>query len=464
MKLRSGVFVVFAGGALATFLTGVLPTVPFAYRAPAAHVALETAAGVVAFIAALLVFGRFRQRGRLDDLMLVAALGSLSVSNLVFSAIPSATAGSGGAFTTWAPMIGRSIGALLFAIAALVRSVPVRRPTTSAAVVVGTLIVVLASVGASVAAAGMSLPAGIDPEHSRQLASFVYLVTHPVVSGAQYLTMSLYVVAAVGFTARAQSGHDEFHSWLALGASFAAISKLNYALFPSLYTDWVYTGDIFRLCFYVVLLIGATRVIATHWRDFAQIAVLEERTRLARDLHDGLAQELAYITRRARRMTRGADDGDVAQIAAAAQRALVDSRLAIAALTRPIDDPLEVAIAQSVEDTAARVGANVDVNLEPGIQASPETREALVRIATEAVWNAARHASGGRIEVELTENPRVRLVVRDNGPGFDPDAVVQTTGSGFGLISMQDRAKALGADFRITSRRGEGTEVEVVLP
>ena len=485
MRSRTGILIVFAVGAAATGAVAAFPEAEFAYRRPAMQIALETAAALIAFVAALLVFGRFRQRGRLDELFLFAALCVLSATNLLFSAIPAATAQTlFGSFTTWAPLIGRLISALLLAVSAVVPPHPLKSPGRSVVIVGAGLVGAMVFVAHSVAMLGDTLPRGVVPgsamatelaEESRilsespifvaplvaPLASIENLSTHPLLSGAQLVAMALYVFAAVGFSA-ARDQHDEFRGWLALGGSFAALSALNYALFPSLYTDYVYTGDVFRLFFYLVLLIGAARVIAAYWRNLALVAVLEERGRVARDLHDGLAQELAFITRRARRASQNDDDGGMTQIAAAAQRALVDSRLVIAALTRPIDEPLEIALARSVEDAAARSGARVEVDLAPGVDVTPEVREAVIRIATEAVSNAARHAPGALIRVELRGEP-LRLCVRDEGEGFDPDAVTRTTHSGFGLTSMRERAKALGAEFKISSAPGQGTEVEMVM-
>src|SRR5688572_15561953 len=117
MRSRAGILITFAIGGAITLAVAAFPEARFAYRRPAMQIALETAASLVAFVAALLVFGRFRQRSSLDDLVLFAALAVLSATNLLFSAIPAATAQTlFGAFTTWAALIGRLIAALLLAV------------------------------------------------------------------------------------------------------------------------------------------------------------------------------------------------------------------------------------------------------------------------------------------------------------------------------------------------------------
>jgi signal transduction histidine kinase len=285
-----------------------------------------------------------------------------------------------------------------------------------------------------------------------------------VLAAVQLLAMLLKGVAAVGFTRRAARSGDPLTCWLGIALAFGAVSALNYFLFPSLYTDWVYTGDVFRLLFYLALLIGAALEIERYWRGLAGAAVLEERRRLARDLHDGLAQELAYIQRQAKRIARTGDRHAVEQLAGASERALEESRRAIDALTRPLDEPLEVALAREVEQVAERNGVEVVSDLTAGLVMSAAEREALIRIACEAVANAARHSRARRIRVELRAGDPMRLVVSDDGVGFDIGSVAGYRERAFGLTSMRERAQALGAELSIATAPGAGTKVEVVLP
>jgi signal transduction histidine kinase len=212
-----------------------------------------------------------------------------------------------------------------------------------------------------------------------------------------------------------------------------------------------------------VLMAAGVREIAGYWRGLARSAVLEERRRVARDLHDGVAQELAFIVRRSRRLARD-EPSDAAVIAAAAERALDDSRRAIAALTRPVDEPLDVALAEAAEDVSARTGTEVVLALARDVDVHPSVREALVRIASEALANAARHAQARLVRLELAAGRPIRLRVVDDGCGFDPAGVRASRHGGFGLTSMRERAAGIGAELSISSRPGHGTEVEVTLP
>jgi signal transduction histidine kinase len=447
-------------GVAATLLVSFSSEVRFAYSAPSLHLVLETAAGLIALLAAYLVLGRFRESGRLDDLVLAAGLGLLSASNLLFSTFPSASEVTMGRFPTWAPLIGRLLGAFFVACAAFLPATRLRNPRRSALVLFGFAALLLAAIGVFVALLADHLPAGVDPMLSPpQALSRPQLSGHPVVLAVQLQLAVLYAIAAVGFTRRAQRTDDELLHWFSIGSVLAAIAALHYFLFPSLYSQWVYTGDLIRLLANLVLLAGAAREIGRYWRGLAAIAVLEERRRIAWDLHDGVAQELAFILRRARR----AEDSDSAgrPIAAAAERALADARRAIAALTKPLDESLDIALAQAVEDVADRFGQELVLDLQPDVRVDPMTREQLIRIAREAVLNAARHGRAPIVRVELSNGARTRMRVADNGRGFDPDAT--DANERFGLVGMRERARVLDAQFRLMSVPGEGTEIEVVL-
>ena len=94
---------------------------------------------------------------------------------------------------------------------------------------------------------------------------------------------------------------------------------------------------------------------------------------------------------------------------------------------------------------------------------TPEVREALVRIAREAVTNAARHGDAGLVRVELENGAGIKLRIVDDGRGFDAAAATrQTRRGGFGLVSMSERARAVGGVLHVASKRGAGTTVEVV--
>ena len=189
------------------------------------------------------------------------------------------------------------------------------------------------------------------------------LVGHPVMLALQLVGLALFTIAAFGFTRRAGRTGDDFIRWLGVAAVLGAAARANYMLYPSLYSDWVYTGDAFRLLFCIVILGAAAQQIRKEWESAAGAAVLEERRRLARDLHDGLAQELGHVRRCVRRFDQS--EPLAAQISSGIDRALDESRRAIAALTGPLDEPLEAALERAAHEAGRRAETRVRVQVTP---------------------------------------------------------------------------------------------------
>jgi signal transduction histidine kinase len=185
---------------------------------------------------------------------------------------------------------------------------------------------------------------------------------------------------------------------------------------------------------------------------------MEERRRLARDLHDGVAQELAFIATMARRLERDTGAQNARRLADAAQHALDESRLVISTLAGA-GDPAEQ-LALTARDAAHRFDVAVIVDVPQDVNLRPEVTEALLRVVRESITNAGRHAKATTVRVCLSVAPNVALVVEDDGQGFDPAR--QTPG--FGLPSMRERAEAVGGTFSVSSVVGEGTTVRVEMP
>jgi signal transduction histidine kinase len=446
----------------ATTAVILIPALRFAYRLPDVHVVLETAAALIGLLAAYLVFGRFRRSGHLADFVLCYSLCVLAFSNLFFAVLPALLDSGADRFGTWARLCAQLLGTALFAVAAVTprrRRLRLSRLQTTLAAL--SLPAVLVGVATFVSLFDSWLPTGVALVPTPEASGRPRLEGDVSLLAAQLAGMALYCLAVYGFGRKARRTGDELMKWLAVAAVFGAFARLNYFLYPSLYTAWVYSGDFFRLAFYVAILVAAAREISSYWETISRTAVLEERRRIARELHDGLAQELAFIGRNLHKLD--GRDPTVGRMTASAARALSESRRAIAALTKPLDDPLEVALAEAARETADREGTRLDLVLAPGIELDYRRRDALIRIACEAIANAARHGGADVVRVELLNGRRVRLQVSDGGNGFDPAAVTSGDGGGFGLISMRERAHAVGASFEVLSRPGGGTRVDVVL-
>jgi signal transduction histidine kinase len=446
-------------GATATVLIAVFSQLDLEYRAPELHVAVETAASLIALLASFLVFGRVRIGGRLNDLLLASALLLLALANLFFVTIPATLGWMGVDFSVWSSSAARILGAPLLCLAAFAPARPLRRSAAATRLALASCISTIALISAGEYAFSNSLPAAVHVAGAG-LPSGSSLVASPTFVGIQIATAALFSVAAIGFARRAERGGDEFMSWLAVGTMFGALSRINFALHPTLYSQWVSVGDVFRLASYVIILAGAASEIVSYWSRLATVAVLEERRRIARDLHDGVAQELAFIGRNAELLETPDDIGE--RIRAAATRALAESRRAIEALSASTDAPIDEALARATREVAENLGAGVDLNIVRGVRVAGERREALLRIAREAVSNAVRHGGASRVHVDLSRSgDLIRLRVVDRGCGFDPRG--RRSEGRFGLSSMRERASALGGEFRLASAPGRGTEVEVVL-
>jgi signal transduction histidine kinase len=211
-------------------------------------------------------------------------------------------------------------------------------------------------------------------------------------------------------------------------------------------------------------------MIGAYQTAYAEAAVLEERRRVARDLHDGVAQELSFISSQMHWLKTESEqnggDGSFGQSTAlimeSVQRALDESRGAISALSRPLHEPLHLALAHTAEEVTGRLGASLELDLDDRIAVTPGSEEALTRILREAISNAVRHGHARTVTVQLSNGDGIRLRVSDDGTGFDPSGD-QSEGS-YGLISMRERTETLGGTFKLSTQPGYGTSVEVLLP
>jgi signal transduction histidine kinase len=329
-----------------------------------------------------------------------------------------------------------------------------------------TTVVVVLTLGLLAVVAGVfahTLPAGIFDDPPKGAGLSLVSQQHPPFLVIEILTAICWAVASVAFGRRAERDHDEFQAWFAISSTIAAVAFVNYSLFPSRYTELIYAGDLFFLGAAAVLVVGAVREIGAYQAAFARAAILDERRRVARDLHDGVAQELAFIATQMHSFEGRQEEAESAgQIKQAVQRALDESRGAISALSRPVHEPLHVTLAHAAEEVTERLGAELDLDLDERVRVSPAWEEALPRILREAVANAIRHGRAHTVTVRLRDADGVWLRISDDGEGFDVSE--PRSSNSFGLTGMSERTEALGGEFRLSSEPGRGTTVEILLP
>jgi signal transduction histidine kinase len=458
--MRAAVVLTAIASLLTTAAFAVVPQLPLTLPRQAEHLALETAASVIALLASFLVFGRLRRRTRLNELMLACALAVLALSNLFLVTVPIVAGWAPDDLTVWAAPTARSLGAVLFVLAAFVPNRRLRRSALVLAAGAGGVTTALLLSSVFVPTLARQMPPGIVRSLMPVPPARADLHVIPVQLILQLAVAALYGTATIGFLRRSRRQGDEFFGWLAIAGVLAAASHINYLLYPAIDSPSVYAGDAFRLAFYLVLLLGSMREIWSYWRALSEAAVLGERQRIACELHDGLAQELAYLARNLDSLSEAADSDSLTRLRRAVERAQRESRQAIRALAAPSGQPFEGALAEAVTEVAERHHVELDMDLTSDIRLSAARREALMRIACEAVTNAARHSGASRVSLELEhDGSGVRMRISDKGHGFDTAA----PDGGFGLISMRERAHSVGGELLIISAPGHGSEVEVAV-
>jgi signal transduction histidine kinase len=220
-------------------------------------------------------------------------------------------------------------------------------PLLLAGVVVGVLLAFHASLPVAVAE---TIPAS---------AVRPVVTGHPLLLAGHAVGALGFVVAAVAFSAQASKRGDTLLKWVGPACVLGAFSRLHYMLFPSIYSGWIYTGDLLRTASYLLLLVGAAREIGTYWRGQARLAVLDDRRRLARELHDGVVQELGYIRSEAHLIT--SDDGVRSRIVDSVDRATDEARAAIDTLGSDGEDSLGLLLHGAARQVAERYGGQVIV-------------------------------------------------------------------------------------------------------
>ena len=204
-------------------------------------------------------------------------------------------------------------------------------------------------------------------------------------------------------------------------------------------------------------------------KERAELAILNERNRMAREIHDTLAQAFTGITLQlevARNSLTAESDAVVERLLKAkslAQEGIKEARRSVRAL-RPevLDSGLAIAIHQLVDKmlSGTEIESEVSITGEPN-KLTSDVEVELFRIIQEAVTNAVRHARATKISVELVlKSDRLRLSIEDNGIGFDSQLLLN---EGFGLIGMRERSDRLNGNLVINSEIGRGTEITIIV-
>ncbi|HEV8250488.1 MAG TPA: histidine kinase [Gaiellaceae bacterium] len=436
-------FGLLAGGSAALAASGALHT---AYELPELRLVIRTTIMLAGFVVALLAGARFAADGRRSDLLLSCGFFTGALGITLFSIGPSVAGRELGTTEAWALLASRLLAAALVAAAPFVSGRMTRRRSLLVDLVACAAI--LLSFWTIAGSLAPLLPSLVEPA-APPAALVVALALQAVLA----------LIAVLGFGFRYRRHGRDLDRWLAFGVTFLLFTSLLYVFTPVAPAAVVSPGDFFQLLGYGVLLVGVWRAIRA--AEFGR-AVAEERARVAREIHDGLAQYLFAVSTLTSMLESGvSDDATISQLKEAAALAQQEARFAVLALSSASGNaPFDAALRRYVEFLTADGSLDVEVEIDTGMTLAPDEQIEVFRIVQEGLANVRRHAGARHAEVRIGHDSGRRFVhVWDDGLGFDPSA----GGAGQGLKNIRRRAESIEGAFVLRTTPGRGTALEVVL-
>jgi signal transduction histidine kinase len=451
---------------------------------PAADLVLDTVAFAVSGTLAVLAWVRLRERDEPIALYHASAFTALACA---YGTALVLSLGAGG----WAAALAypqsaqlyvfaaaRFLAALLLVAAGLARWPVVARPASFAILLLPALIVIV------VALAGPRIADALPALVNADLDAEGLPSTAPLGLVVQFVTAALFFAAAILCRTAWRRNHAVFDAWFAVALVFAGFAEILWAQYPSGHPGQVSIGDALRLAFFLVLLVGLqaeARLSLARLREAnvelselraseLERAALEERARLARELHDGLAQELWLAKLRAGELGTMQDLSPaarrlVAETEEAIDTGLAEARSAVFALRLAAAPATGVRglLGEVAADFEDRYGIRVEFTVRGPVRPLPtRTQAEMLRIAQEALANVRRHADATVVRIETSSHDDiVELAITDNGRGFD---TTRMDSGWYGVASMRERAAIVGGTLDIRSAPGEGTSVRLRVP
>lgn len=208
------------------------------------------------------------------------------------------------------------------------------------------------------------------------------------------------------------------------------------------------------------------------YQELREMAVVEERNRIAREIHDTLAQGFAGILMQVEALRQSLNLGDMhlindhlMRIQSIARENLNEARRSVLSLKPPAisQQSLEELIQNEIEKLTRDLVINVQFHVTGSQPLIPtDTKQALYRIAQEALSNVRKHSQATAVQITLVYNERsITLCVQDNGIGFNSQAQFEHS---FGITCMRERARMFGGMVNVHSEKGKGTTIEAVIP
>jgi signal transduction histidine kinase len=435
------------GATLALFLTH--PGMRTRYDLPDLRLVLQTTMALAGLLVAVLAAARFSAEGRRVDLLLASGFFIVSLSSAGFGIAPVLGGSASRPAEEWASLLGGMLGDALIAIAPFVHGRTRRREW---------------AIGNAVASAGLVLFVAWsllrDAGDALPPLSLPVGQTQPFyLTGTLALDAMIMLVAVVGWGERFRQRNDDLSRWLALGFTLMLFAALQLVFQPLVAGTWVSQGDFLRMLAYTVILIGAWRAI--RFAEFGR-AVAEERARVAREIHDGLAQYLFAVSTHASMLESGAAaEETVPRLKEAALLAQQEARFAILALSSASGTaPFDAALRRYVEFLTADGALDVELEVDTSIHLAPDEQIEIFRIVQEGLANVRKHAQATHADVVIGWRDGERFVsITDDGDGFDGEG----SAAGQGLKNMRARAASIDGGFSLVSVPGRGTALKVVL-
>jgi len=268
-------------------------------------------------------------------------------------------------------------------------------------------------------------------------------------------------------------------SLAAIASIILSVTHLVLSQFSERFT-WIMQGHNLTLLivyslFCFVAAVVPYRINLNIRRRIEREAIIEERRRIAREIHDGVAQSLGYLNIK----TKLVSDSVSAQNTVKALSELNDIRKVVQDTYEDIRESINqlsaeirsLSIIPALTSYVQEFGNNNGIKVrfdypKPFPQLSPVAELQLLRIAQEALTNVRRHALATEVEVTLSENGKeaIELVVKDNGRGFTLTDLDESPPGYHGLNIIRERAETLGGRLNISTAPGEGTALAVTLP
>jgi signal transduction histidine kinase len=379
------------GATLGLFL--FYPSLRTPYSQPELRLVLATVFMLSAGLIALLCATRFGVEGRRFDLLLCGGFLVMSFSWFAFTVVPGITGGD----AHIASAAGETVGWALIAVAPFAHGRIQRRRLSLWLLLAGS--------------AALLVPVWLASAHDRTTSLTSVLA----------LQALLELVAAVTFGDRYRRRGEDLDQWLSIVASLSLFATLGLIFTPDGRAEQVARGDFLVLVAHAVLLVGLWRAIRSS--EFGR-AVAEERARVAREIHDGLAQYLFSVATHTSMLEAGADMAStLPRLKEAATAAQQEARYAILALSSASGRaPFDSALRRYIDVLTADGALEVELEIDQSIALGPDEQIEVFRIVQEGLANARRHADARHAWVQIGARAGERYVrVRDDGDGFAPE-------------------------------------------